>query len=126
MAQYPTTTDAYTLFPAAARPAAAPTPVEFYAEGRKNVRIDINVAAITGTNVTFKVQGYDPAANAWFDLLTGAAQTGVARTALQLGPDITTAANTALNTSLPARMRLFVTNSAITTVTYSAALTKSY
>lgn len=126
MAFYPTTTDAYTLYQSAARLATAPLPVEFSADGRKNVRVDINVSAITGTSVTFKIQGYDPAAQAWFDLLTGTAQTGVARTVLQIGPDITTAANAALNAVVPARLRLFVTNSSITTVTYSASLTKSY
>lgn len=126
MAFYPTTTDNYTLYPSAPRPATAPSPVEFSADGRKNVRIDINVSAITGTNVTFKVQGYDVAANAWFDLLTGAAQTGIARSVLQLGPNIATVANVGLNTSLPARMRLTPTNSSITSVTYSAQITKSY
>ncbi|MGB3328996.1 MAG: hypothetical protein WBA46_08595 [Thermomicrobiales bacterium] len=126
MGFYPTTTENYTLYPSAVRGATAPTAVEFYADGRKNVRIDINVSAITGTNVTFKVQGFDPAANGWFDLLTGAAQTGAARSVLQLGPEIATATNVGLNTSLPARMRLVPTNTAITNVTYSASITKSY
>lgn len=126
MAFYPTTTDTYTLYPSAVRFATAPTPAEFSADGRKNVRVDINFVGLAGTSVTFKIQGYDVAANQWYDLLSGTAISSTSRAVLQIGPDLVSAANTALNAVLPARMRLFVTHTAITQTTYSATITKSY
>lgn len=126
MANYPTETGYQPLYAGASRGATAPTAAEVYAQGRTGLRLDVNVSAITGTSVTFTLQAYDPMTQTWFTLLASAAVVAASRIALFVDPRIATAANASAQQVLPNRMRLSVTHTTITAVTYSAVATLSY
>jgi hypothetical protein len=76
------------------------------ARGATNVSVDINISAFTGTSITFTIQALDPATNTWFTLLASAAQTGVARLRLNIGPSMPTTANLSVTTVVPPSLRV--------------------
>lgn len=96
----------------------------FSVNGFRQVRIDIDVTAFTGTSITFKVQYYDNAKAAYVDIgLATAAISATGHSTLHLGLDIQTAANSGLNCVLPPRLQL-VSTGTFTVATYSVLLTK--
>lgn len=108
-----------TLLPAVSRTANLDSSV-LNTQGARNVTLDIDVASITGTSVTFTVHGYDDAAAEWFSILASTAQTTAGRVALSIGPDIATAANVGAQRVLPLRIKVTTTgtwNPAVFSVT---------
>lgn len=105
---------------------AVETPSSQFANGATGIRLDINIAAITGTSITFTVQGYNPANGTWSTLLASAAKTATGDTVLQIDPRQAAATNLTAQAIVPDRFRLLVTHTGITTATYSAVLTRSY
>src|SRR5690242_9535537 len=110
------------LFPTAARAVAQaynsanqePMP------GTKRLIVIIDVTAVTATpSLVLKIQGYDPFADKYYDLLTAAAIATVSTTAFYLGPGITAAANVAVALPVPPTYRVQVTHGDTDSATYS-------
>jgi hypothetical protein len=83
----------------------------------------IDVSAVTDTpSVVFAIQGWDPAAQEWFDLIVSAAVTGTGVTFLHVGNSAVNTANVSANFALPARVRVRATHADADSITYSVAL----
>jgi hypothetical protein len=110
------------LFPSAARAVAQaynstnqePVP------NTKRLIIVIDATAATATpSVVPKIQGYDPFADKYFDLLAGAAITGTGTTVLMIGPGITPSTNVAAAVPVPPIYRVILTHADTDSITYS-------
>ena len=84
-------------------------------------RIDASASAAT-PSVVFTVQGWDAAANEWFDILTSAAVTGAGTTTLKVDPRITAAANTVAQHAPVPRMRVNAVAGDADSLTYSVTV----
>lgn len=91
-------------------------------QGEKGFRVDIDVAAFTGTSITFTLQFLDPTSGTWQTLLASAAVAAAGHTVLQVSPDIVAAANLTAQVIPPAQWRLMSTGT-ITSVTWGAYVT---
>lgn len=96
---------------------------EIAVSGAQDIRIDIEVFTVTGTNITFTLEYYDDAADAWTTLLAAAAATTAVHKTLEAGLHMTTASNTKLQCVLPKRLRLKPTGSSLTSAEYAASFT---
>jgi len=115
----PKTVREYIVFSSAAR-TATPTPGDFYNPSGNGIYVRINVSAVGVTpSVVFTIQGYDPAAAAWFDLLASAAITGTGTTVLRVHPALTASANLIAKDLVPLRWRVNAVHGNATTITYS-------
>jgi len=111
-----------TLFASAAR-TATPTAAEFYSNGARGLHLVIDATAIVATpSVVPTLDGKDELSGKWYNLLTGAAITGVSTAVLKIFPGITVAANLAVSDTIPNRLRLVMTHGDADSITYSAAV----
>ena len=78
-------------------------------QGARDLSVDINVTAITGTSVTFTVEGYDASAGTYFTLVAGVAITAAGRQVLSVGPDFPVTANVSAARVLPLAFRITTT-----------------
>lgn len=73
----------------------------------ENVRVDIDISAVSTTSITFKLQFYDIAKKAWVDTgVTTAALTAAGHSVLEIGPALTTVASTVLSAVVPPRLKV--------------------
>jgi len=110
------------LLPSAAR-AVAQAYVSANQEARpgsSRLIVVIDATAVTATpSVVPKIQGYDPFADKYFDLLVGAAIATVSTVVLMIGPGITVAANLAAAVPLPPIWRVILTHGDTDAITYT-------
>ncbi len=106
-----------TLFPSAARTTHVAS-IDVQTNGKLYLRFDIDITAFTGTSITFTVQSFDTAKNAYVNSLASAALAAPGHTILQLGPNMVAAANLTAVEILRKRYRI-VPSGTITSVTYS-------
>lgn len=86
----------------------------------RGVHVVIDVTAVPGVDtVTPKIQGKDELSGQYYDILTGAAISGVSTVVLKVYPGITVAANVSASDILPKTWRVVMTHSAGTNFTYS-------
>ena len=88
--------------------------------GLKCGHIIINVSAYTLGNLTPHIQAYDAGANAYYDILVGAAISATGRTTLRVCPGLTAAANLTVNDFLPLNWQLSIVAGTADSITYSA------
>ena len=74
-------------------------------------QIIVNVSARTAGSITPSIEGYDPASETWYTILTGSAISSVSQNVLQVGPNFAATANVSVNTILPAVWRITLTSS---------------
>jgi hypothetical protein len=114
-------TSVLTLYSSAAR-TATPTAVEFPMDGRRGLRVVIDVTAIAATpSVVPTIDVYDPVSGKWSTRLTGAAITGTGTTVLTVYPGITATANVSAADVLHGRVRLVLTHADTDSITYTAS-----
>ena len=111
---------AITMFASAARTSHSNSS-EVNTQSAKNITVDIDVTAFTGTSITFTLQGYDTAKQGWYTLVATAAISAAGHSTLTVGPEVTIVANAAAQRVVPLRVRL-VPSGTITSVTYSASI----
>lgn len=116
----------YVVIPGVRGATADANPNPFLREGARDIRLDINISAITGTSVVATLEGYDPQSGSWFTIVASAAKTGTGLFQLYAGVDIPASTNVAVQVPLPNRMRLKFTHNSITSVNYSATLTRTF
>jgi hypothetical protein len=109
-----------TMFSSAARTSHTNS-AEINTQSAKNITVDIDVTAFTGTSITYTLQGYDVAKSGWYTLVATAAITTTGHSILTVGPEVTIVANVAAQRVVPLRVRL-VPSGTITSVTYSASI----
>lgn len=86
----------------------------------RGVQVTIKATAAADTpSVVPTIEGYDPASDSWYTLLTGAAVTGVSAVTLTVYPGVTVAANVAASQALPAVWRVTMTAADADSLTYS-------
>jgi hypothetical protein len=119
MPDYPTVTRV--AFPALVRTTHIPSSA-IINPGKTGIRFDIDIAAFTGTGITFTVQSWDPAKQGWIDELASAALAAIGRTTLQVDPRMPAAANLVAERIVPKQLRI-VPSGTITSVTYSVVYT---
>jgi len=85
------------------------------------IRIDVSAIAAT-PSVVFTIQGWDEAANEWFDLLASAAVTATGTTTLKVDPRIPAGANTVAQHGLVPRMRVAPVHGDADSITYSVSV----
>lgn len=108
-----------TILPSAARTATVVSGV-FSAEEVVASTFIIDVTATSATpSITAKIEGKDPLSGAFWTVLEDAAITSTGTTFLQVGKDITAAANVAANQFLPEEFRVTVTHADADSITYS-------
>lgn len=84
----------------------------------------IDVSSITSApDITPRVQGFDPVADEWYDILVGSSITTTGTTVLKVYPGIEPSANGAANDILPQRWRVRVVHANTDSITYSVAAT---
>lgn len=99
---------------------ASPTAVEFNNPSGTGLLVRINCTAITASpSVVFTIQGYDPAAGGWYDILASAAIVGAGATILRVHPELTAAANTIAKDIVPANWRVSAVHADADSITYS-------
>lgn len=112
------------VYPSVAR-TATPTPVIVALDEEVDaVEVLINATALAATpSVTFAIQEQDDAGN-WVSILTSAALTTAAPTAVRLlvGKNVTAAANLAAQAILPKVIRIVPTHGNGDSITYSVTL----
>lgn len=81
----------------------------------------INVSAYTTGSLTPVIQGYDIAANAYYNILSGVAITAAGRTVLKVCPGITASANVSTADFLPLNWQLVITVGDASSITYSVS-----
>lgn len=110
-----------TLYPSAAR-TATPTAVTQKTNKGDNLVVVIDVTAATATpSVVCTLDFYDPIADAYFNLLTSAAITGISSTKLQIGPNLPAVANLVATSVLPIDIRCTMTHADADSITYSVS-----
>jgi hypothetical protein len=82
------------------------------------LRIDVSAIAAT-PSVVFTIQGWDAAANEWFDILASAAVTATGTTMLRVDPRMAAAANLTAQSGLFPVMRLAPVHGDADSITYS-------
>lgn len=81
--------------------------------------IIIDVSTATSGSVTPSIQGFDPASETWYTILTGAAISTVSTVVLKVGPAFAASANVSVPDMLPSKWRVFVDAAATTSVVMS-------
>lgn len=90
----------------------------------KGVHVVIDVTAVTATpSVVPKIQAYDIASATWYDILVGAAITGVSQVVLRVYPGCIAVTNLVANDAMPPRFRVFMDHADTDSITYSVGLT---
>lgn len=108
-----------TVLPSAARTATIVSPILSATEVIASTFV-IDVTATSATpSITAKIEGKDPVSGAFWTILEDAALTATGTTFLQVGKDITAAANVAANQFLPDEYRVTVTHADADSITYS-------
>jgi hypothetical protein len=94
--------------------------VELPGRGYSSVQIRIDVTVDPGTaSITPRLEGYDPAADAWFTLLQGSAIAAVSTTLLTVAEWIADAANVSEQMKAPERTRFVMAVADTESMTYS-------
>ena len=115
----PKTVREYIVFPSAAR-TATPTAGDFYNPSGNGLYVRINATAAAATpSVVFTIQGYDPAAGAWYTILDSAAVTGISTVILRVHPALTASANLIAKDLVPLRWRVNAVHADADSITYS-------
>jgi hypothetical protein len=110
------------LYPSAAR-TATPTAVTLATRRAKALYVVVDATASSDTpSVVPTIDGHDSLSDKWFNLLTGAAITGVvAARCLRVGPGLTAAANLTALDFLPDLVRVVMTHGDADSITYSVS-----
>jgi hypothetical protein len=85
-----------------------------------HIIVDVSVA--TSGSITPSIQGYNPASDSWYTILTGAAISTVSTVVLKVGPAFTAAANVAVADMLPSKWRVFLDAAAGASVVASVGI----
>jgi hypothetical protein len=108
-----------TIFASAARTASVDG-ATMTNPGNTGVIVVIKSTAFSATpSVVFTIQGYDPAAAAWYTLLASAAVTGVVTIVMTVLPSVVAAANVAVSQGIPATWRVIAVAGDADSITYS-------
>ncbi len=89
---------------------------EFNLSQYKACTLEGDLDSITGTSVTVTLEGYNPATEDWYTLLSTAAISAAGQFALTINPDGVAATNSVLARCVPERVRV------VTTGTWTAAV----
>lgn len=114
------------LMPSTARDltTAVYSPVQ-NAQRASGARVDINLTVVTSSkNAVFTLQGKDPTAGTWVDLIASATKTATGAFTLNVHPAMAAATNVTANAILPSQIRLKCTGTD-TLSEFSAHLTLS-
>lgn len=114
----------YDVFTSTPRTANAPSADVTMLPREVGVRVDIDITAFTGTNITFTIEYYENTSGTWKPLLASAALTAPGHTVLQADPRIPAAANAAAQAVVPKRLRI-TPSGTITSATYGVVATHS-
>lgn len=87
----------------------------------RGITVVVDITALTGTSITFTIQGKDPTSGKYYTLLVSAALVGTGTTILRVGPGLTAAANTVANDQLPRTFRVITTAVALSALTATVA-----
>lgn len=113
-------TSELTLLASTARTATVDGADQDNPEGR-GLHVVIDTTAIAATpSVVPHIQGKDPLSGKYYDLLVGAAITGVSTVVLKVYPGITVAANLSASDILPKTWRVRMVHADTDSITYSA------
>lgn len=89
-------------------------------EDGRGLIVVINVTAQgAAPSVVFSIQGYDPASDTVYTLLTSAAVVAPGQTVLQVSPDVVAVANTRANSILPEQIIIHAAVGNADSLTYS-------
>lgn len=111
-----------TFYQSAAR-TATPTAVDVKDDFVDGIQVIIDVSAVVATpSVVPTIDGYDPASDSWYNLLTGAAITTTGTTVLRIHPDIPAVANLTAQDFLPERYRIVMTHGDADSITYTVGV----
>lgn len=111
-----------TAFASEAR-TATPTAVQVTDDQVMGIQVVIDVTAIAATpSVTPAIDGYDPASDSWYNILTGAAITGTGTTVLRVHPELPDAANLVAQDFLPETYRVSMTHGDADSITYTVGI----
>lgn len=107
------------VFASAARTATPTSEVYSNANGC-GILVRINVTAVGVTpSVVFTIEGWDPAAGAWYTVLASAAVVSVTTVILRVHTALTAAANLVAKDLMPAQWRVTAVHGNGVTITYS-------
>lgn len=102
---------------------ATPTAVQVSDNYAKGIQVVIEVTAASATpSVVPTIDGFDPASDTWYNLLTGAAITAVSSTVLRVHPELTAAANLIAQDMVPETYRIVMTHADADSITYSVGV----
>lgn len=108
-----------TLLASAARTTTTNSPTQANIEAR-GCHVMINVTAIAATpSVVPKIQGFDPVAENWYDILEGDAITATGKTVLKVYPGIVGSPNASADDLLPKTWRVRMEHADTDSITYS-------
>lgn len=102
---------------------ATPTAVTINDRHVEGVQVVISATASAATpSVVPTIDGYDPLSDTWYNILTGAAITGVSAVVLRVHPDLAAVANLTANDFLPRTWRVVMTHGDADSITYSVGV----
>jgi len=102
---------------------ATPTSVSIDDRRVKGIHVVISATAASATpSVVPTIDGWDPLSETWYNILTGAAITGVSAVILRVHPDLLAVTNLAAGDFLPARYRVVMTHGDADSITYSVGI----
>ena len=82
-------------------------------------QIIINVSARTSGSITPSIEGYDPASQTWYAILTGASISSVSQTVLKVGNAFPVTTNISVSDILPEKWRVTLTKTGSISMTVS-------
>lgn len=105
-----------------AKSAAFTTAQDFFLDNEdgRGLIVVVNMTAVSGAgSLVFTVQGYDPASNTVYPILSSVAVVAPGQTILQVSPDLTAVANLKANSLLPEQVVIHVAVATADSMTYS-------
>jgi hypothetical protein len=109
----------YSVFASAGR-TATPTAVEIEVDGHKGVEVYVNITAVTSTpSTTFAIDSWDEITQAYVNLVTSAAQAGVATVRLTVYPGAPVSANVSANANIRNKIRIAPVHGNANSMTYT-------
>lgn len=109
------------VYPSAAR-TATPAAVTYQCSYARGIQVVVDVTAVGVTpTITVKIDSVDATSGKFYNLLTSAGISAVSTTVLRIYPGATVAAGLAANDCLAEAVRITVTHTDATTITYSVS-----